>query len=265
MREPLSILGAPVATLKLTSDKPVAQVSCRLSEVRNDGQVTLVSYGLLNLTHDDSHETVTPLARGKKISARVQLNHCAYRFAVGSRIRLAVATGQWPIAWPAPERATLNLITGESMLTLPVRDDCVEDNNLPGLPPAEQSEQNPVTVLRESSPVVSIEEDLETGWQVIFYTEDEGTERFENHGWIHGHQLHRHFEIHPYDPTSAKAEFSANDIYGREHHLDVEIHSFLRMSSDAANFFIEASLEALENGTCVFKRNWNRKIWRDNV
>ena len=50
-----------MVTLEVASDRPVAQVSARLSEVRADGAVALVSYGILNLTHDETHERVTPL------------------------------------------------------------------------------------------------------------------------------------------------------------------------------------------------------------
>ena len=45
-------LRQPCIELELEVDKPTAFVCVRLCEVQPDGASTLVSYGLLNLTHD---------------------------------------------------------------------------------------------------------------------------------------------------------------------------------------------------------------------
>ena len=52
----LEILGAPVLQLRLSSDKPNAFIVARLNDVAPDGASTRVTYGLLNLTHRNSHE-----------------------------------------------------------------------------------------------------------------------------------------------------------------------------------------------------------------
>ncbi len=52
----IPVLGAPHLQLQVASDAPVAQLAVRLCDVAPDGQVTRVSYQLLNLTHRDSHE-----------------------------------------------------------------------------------------------------------------------------------------------------------------------------------------------------------------
>ena len=65
LTERLEILGAPVVELLIASDRPVAQLAARLSDVMPDGAATRVTYGLLNLTHRDSHETPTPLVPGQ--------------------------------------------------------------------------------------------------------------------------------------------------------------------------------------------------------
>ncbi|MBN9333508.1 CocE/NonD family hydrolase, partial [Devosia sp.] len=85
--ESFDVLGAPVLKLRLASDKPVAQVSVRLSDVRPDGTVTRVSYQVLNLTHRDSHEQPEALVPGQFYDVSVKLNDCGHRFAAGHAIR----------------------------------------------------------------------------------------------------------------------------------------------------------------------------------
>ena len=53
----LEIFGAAVVTLDLASDKPSAMIAARLEDVAPDGSSTLVTYGLLNLTHRDEPRT----------------------------------------------------------------------------------------------------------------------------------------------------------------------------------------------------------------
>ena len=181
LAEPLAFFGTPVVTLEVASDRPVAQVSARLSEVRADGAVALVSFGILNLTHDEAHERVTPLVPGAPVAVRLRLNDNAHRFAAGSRIRVAVATGLWPIAWPAPEPVTLTVTTGRSTLTLPVRPDRAEDAALRELPPAACTPLAPRTALRPAAPVVArMEEDLATGELAFVHVEDGGTTRLDD-------------------------------------------------------------------------------------
>jgi putative CocE/NonD family hydrolase len=121
LAEAVEILGAPELLLDLAVDAPVAQVAVRLCDVAPDGRSTRVSYGVLNLTHRDGHEAPAALEPGKRYPVRLKLNDCGHRFPAGHRIRIAVASGYWPIVWPAPTAATLTLRAGASHLDLPVR------------------------------------------------------------------------------------------------------------------------------------------------
>src|SRR3546814_11990778 len=91
-----------------------ALVAVRLNDVAPDGSSLRVSYGLLNLTHRDSHETPTPLEPGRRYKVRVKLNDIAHAFPAGHRIRVAVSHAYWPIAWPSTEPVALTLHTGVS-------------------------------------------------------------------------------------------------------------------------------------------------------
>ena len=266
LAEPLAFFGAPVVTLEVASDRPTAQVSVRLSEVRADGAVALVSFGLLNLTHDETHGRVTPLVPGETVTVRLQLNDNAHRFAAGSRVRVAIATGLWPIAWPAPEPVTLTVAAGRSALTLPIRPEREEDAALRELPPPASTPLAPRTVLRPAAPVVArMEEDVATGWLAFVHVEDAGRTRLDANGWTYGNVIRRRFEIHPDDPLSASVELEGEEVYGRAGELDVRIRTWMRMTSDAASFHVHARLEADEDGRCVFSRTWIEAIPRDGV
>ena len=117
----LDIAGDARLTVALQVDRPVAQIAARLVDVAPDGSATRVSYGLLNLTHRDSHEHPEPLEPGHTYTVEVPFKHVAQTFRAGHRIRLSISTSYFPIAWPAPEPVTLTILTGRSELDLPVR------------------------------------------------------------------------------------------------------------------------------------------------
>ena len=50
----------------------------------------------------------------------VELNEIAQTMPAGHRLRLAVSTSYWPIAWPSPELATVTIDPARSSIELPV-------------------------------------------------------------------------------------------------------------------------------------------------
>ena len=102
LSERLEILGFPEVVLTLAGSRPSALVAVRLCDVAADGASLLVTLGLLNLTHRDSHEHPAPLEPGRSYDVTVRLNAIAHAFQPGRRIRVAVSPTYWPIAWPSP-------------------------------------------------------------------------------------------------------------------------------------------------------------------
>ncbi len=116
LSEPLELLGNPVARLTLASDRPVAMVAVRLCDVLEDGRSTLITRGLLNLTHRDGHDQVTPLVPGEPVTVDVTLKAIGQQIPAGHRLRLSVSPTYWPWAWPSPEVVTLTVATETSAL-----------------------------------------------------------------------------------------------------------------------------------------------------
>jgi uncharacterized protein len=112
------ILGQPVARLRVSADQPVAFCSVKLCDVFSDGTSALVSRGSLNLTHRDGSESPAALVPGQVYDVEVVLDACAYEFATGQRVRLAVAGVDWPNTAAPPRPVILTVHGGH--LELPV-------------------------------------------------------------------------------------------------------------------------------------------------
>jgi putative CocE/NonD family hydrolase len=262
--ERLELLGAPVAELALAVDRPVALLAARLSDVAPDGAATRVSYGLLNLTHRESHEHPTALEPGRRYRVRLQLNDLAQAFPAGHRIRLALSTAYWPIAWPAPEPVTLTLYAGASALTLPVRPPDPADDTLPPLPPVETAAPLPVTALGPSRTERVVRHDVLTGDATLEWTQDSGPHRYDDIDLtVHSVAADR-FTIRPDDPLSARAEVGWTVRLARgDWRVETRTRTVLTATRDT--FEVVAALEALEGERLFHQERWAHSIRRDLV
>jgi predicted acyl esterase len=68
----IEILGAPIVTLDVASDRPMANLVVRLCDVHPSGESLRVSYGVLNLAHHDGHERPALMAAGEHYRVRVE-------------------------------------------------------------------------------------------------------------------------------------------------------------------------------------------------
>ncbi len=207
----LEILGAPEVTLQLTSNRPDAFVAVRLNEVWPDGASTRVTYGLLNLTHRDGHDSPRALDPHEPVTVRVRLNDVAHRFERGNRIRLAVSTSYWPIVWPSPAPATLRVATAASSLELPKRPPRDEDARLPPFEPPQAAPEAPLTDLAQGGVQRDLRRDPATGETVVTVRadiddDDEPTSwRVDDIQLERGHGVIQRFSIRDDDPLSARA------------------------------------------------------------
>jgi len=259
--ERLEMLGAPVVELELCTNQPVAMVAVRLGEVAPDGSVLRVTYGLLNLTHRHGHENPEPLVPGQWQTVRVQLNDFAHAFPEGARIRLAISTSYWPIAWPPPVPVTLTVRTGTSTLRLPIRPPREEDQFLR---PFELPESAPGTThkkLRQLPMRRTIEIDLATT-EMVYTLRSDGGEfegaslaRIEEIDLDLGYTLFKRYRILEHDPLSAQTEFAQTAIMKRKQWA-IRIECRTRLSSTIDTFQFAGELEAFEGDVLVKRHDW---------
>ena len=115
------LLGVPSVRLRLSADRPVAQVAVRLCKIMPDGTSWRLAYGLLNLTHRHGHDAPVALVPGEMVEVDLPLGFIAQRLLPGESLRLAVSEGLWPLVWPSPDSPTLTLDPAGCRLMLPVR------------------------------------------------------------------------------------------------------------------------------------------------
>jgi uncharacterized protein len=264
LAEGFEILGAPIAELELGADRPNGFVVARLGDVGRDGETTLVTYGVLNLTHRASHAEPEPLEPGRRYRVRLQLNDVAHAFPPSHRIRLALSNAYWPTVWPSPEPVTLTLVTGASSLVLPVRPPRPEDADLR---PFEEPEAAPPwrrTVLVPGRSERKVERDPLRRLTTTTVVNDEGLYRLDAIDLEVGQSSVQRYSIEDDDPTSARVEIAWTVTRARgAWRIRTATRTVMTCTRDA--FLIAATLEAFEAERRVFSRTWDRSIPRDLV
>jgi hypothetical protein len=258
------ILGAPVVELELAVDRPLALIAARLCDVDAAGASARVTYGVLNLTHRESHAQPTPLEPGRRYRVQLQLNDIAYGFPAGHRVRLALSTSYWPIVWPSPAPVTLTVFTGASVLVLPIRPARAADAALPPFGEPEGVRPPAMTTIAPESGRSFWRHDPVTDTAEAISEYDSGLERFDVIGVAAGMQISERYSIVGDDPLSARASLAWTIRRERgDWRVRIEAKVELRCTVDA--FLVQQSLAAFEGETCVFEKDWQRQIPRDLV
>ncbi len=262
--EAVEILGAPVLELDVSADKANAFVAARLSDVAPDGSATRMTYGVLNLTHRDSHEFPEALEPGKTYRVRIQLNDMAQNVPAGHRIRIALSNSMWPLFWPSPEPVTVTLATGISTLTLPTRTPRDSDASLPSFGPPESARPWETITLEPGDYQRRVEHDDTTGDAAVIVVNDSGLTRDPATDWEFGSRVEQRFSITEGDPESARIEIQWSYRFQRPSEnffIRTETRSTLACTRDDWLFW--ADCEAFENERRVFAKTWDETIPRD--
>jgi putative CocE/NonD family hydrolase len=259
---PMEILGFPEVTLTVSADRPLALLVARLCDVAPTGASTLVTRGLLNLTHRESHERPTPLQQGQRYTVTVRLDAVAYALPPGHCWRVAVSPTYWPWAWPSPEPVTLSLFTGGAgRLSLPVRQPRPEDAALAPFGRAEGSALPELEVLRPEGGKTTVNRDVATGRVELAVESVEGF-RLTADGLTYEALERDTYNIVAGEPLSAAAGCERTIAIGRgEWQTRVETRSTL--SADAERFHVTNLLDAYEGPMRVFARTWTFSVPRD--
>jgi len=252
----LEIMGHPRVELTVTSSTPVAFVSAKLCDVFPDGDSALVTRGILNLTHRSSHARPEPLAPGQPVRVSIELDATSWIWEPGHRVRLDLASSDFPSSWPPPSAGRLTVDRSASALVLPVLDGPPPEPRLPEFDPGE-----PTPVMRaEELPVWKIEEDVLAKERRV--TIDHGFEGYREEAGIgvsarYGGTI----SVSTEDPGATRAEGGTTfELRFPETTVRTRSHGVLR--SDGESWHLLLELEVAEGDDVWHTRHWQRTLPR---
>jgi hypothetical protein len=264
LEQSFEILGAPSVELEIIPDKPVAMLAVRLSDIAPDNKATRISYGLLNLTHRDDSEHPQPLEPGKQYRVRIQLNHIAQHFPAGHRVRIAVSTSYWPLAWPAPESTQVKVIAGISSVFLPVRIPKPGDEKLRQFAEPEAAPALTSNMVEPEHHNWRVIRDLDTDVSTLEVINDGGIVHIKDIDLEMGRKALEWYTYQGDDFNSVRGETLWERSFKRG---NWQIRTVTRtvLTSSATDFYLRAELDAYEGDKRVYSANWDHVIPRDFV
>lgn len=259
LEEDIHVVGRPHAVLHVSSTATVMGFAVSLSEVAPDGTSHLVAKGMLNATRRDSFAEPKPLTPGEIYELDIELDTTAWRFSAGHRIRLAVASADWPNVWPTPEPGTNTVHRGgehRSRLVLPTV-------------PAEGSATppefapSPQTMARHSDrtepPTWEVGHDVLGGRSRVRIAEAHD-DRIDDTTAVR-----REYSVvadcDPADPASASAHGRHTSRITRPSFV-AESSSDVTVQATATHFDVTIELEVLVNGKLHHSRRWVESVPR---
>ncbi|MDI5983781.1 CocE/NonD family hydrolase [Halomonas sp. M4R5S39] len=262
--EAVEILGQPVVELELAADRPQAMVAVRLSDISPEGTVTLITFGLLNLSHRGGHDRPEPVVPGQRYRVTVRLNHVAQRFPAGNRIRLAVSSSYWPLAWPSPVPATLTLHCEGCRLLLPVRPARATDAELRDLGEPRAAPAPPTTLLEPAHREWTVLFNLATNEASLRVIDNDGAWRLDDLELDLGYDVSECYRYCNDDYATLSGEVVNHRSFERGD-WSVVVTTRTELTATPTHFCVHATVDAYEGGDRVFASTWNERVPRDNL
>jgi hypothetical protein len=245
--------------LHVASTASVIGFVASLSDVAPDGTSHLVAKGMLNATRRESLTDPDPLTPGEVYELELEIDTTAWRFPKDHRIRLAIASADWPNVWPTPEPATNIVYRGEgrpSRLVLPI-----VPSKGSATPPAFLP--SPKTLSRHSDrtdpPVWQVVHDVLGGRSQV-RIEEAHDERINDTTAVH-REYSLVADVHPDDPGSASARGRHTSRISRPNWV-AEGRSDVLIQASATHFHVTIELELRVNGTVHHSKSWVESVPR---
>ncbi|MFB7664218.1 CocE/NonD family hydrolase [Kitasatospora sp. NPDC056138] len=264
--EPVEILGRAGLRLRVRCDGRRGQIVARLCDVAPDGSSTLVTRGVLNLTSRRGRDRVVEWTPGGVEDVGFELAGIAHSFPPGHRIRLALSSAYWPWVWPQPWAGGFELDPGHSALVLPARHLAADAGSPPvTFEPPEQAAgpHAHVTEPLTERPERQLIRDIATGEWRLEVSPGHGGPLTYPDGLVYDEHAVEEYRILTDDPLGATTRSDWTIRLERpDLGWDITIRARSELSCDAAHFTARSHLSALEGGSVVFERDWERRFPR---
>lgn len=263
-KENKEILGHPLFHAEVSADQSEVFMAVRLCAKAPTGESTLISWGMLNLTHHQSHEHPEFLNKGERYRVSIQLDAIGQQIPKGHRLEVAVSPTYWPQAWPSPKEVTLTLHEGEhTALELPIREPQMHDEfvsfDVPEIAEVIQTE-----TIRTENRTRNMTHDMINGvWKLEDFS-DEGERLLPCNGIQYGSTNKNIYTIKENDPLSAKAQCEWELTLGRDR-WQTKLITYSEMTCDETTFYLLNTLKAYEKDEKVFEKTWKKEVPRQFV
>ncbi len=256
----LALLGGAQVALTLSVDKPEAMIAVRLCDVSPDGVSRRITYGLANLGLDDAYEAPRLLVPGAPFKAHIKLNDVGYNVPAGHRLRLAISTAYWPLAWGPPALVTATIHAGS--VTLPVRDDQLRRLPVPELGGPREPAPMPVDILvKPERGRQSLLRDIATGRAEMTVVRNLGAMHLpETNITVRG--IGREvYETVDDDPSQTRST-AVREASLERGSWTAKAATRSVLTIDGPDYVLVSEIEAYEGAEKVFNRQWTERIAR---
>ncbi len=256
----LTLLGGTEVEVLIEVDRPEAQIAVRLNDVSPDGVSRRITYGLANLALGEDRTSRRRLAPGQLFARRLKLNDVGYRVPRGHRLRLAISTGYWPLAWPSPERATVTIHRGT--LVLPARDDAAPRGPVPDLGTAREPAPMATEILvKPERGRQRVTRDVGAGITTVEVVRNLGAMRIPEVDLTIG-GLGRESYVATDDRPELTRSTAIREASITRGDWSVKVATRSVLSTAGPDFVLASDLEAFEAGHRIFARSWSERFRR---
>jgi predicted acyl esterase len=259
LKEDLHILGYPQVALHVSSSASVIGFVVSLCDVAPDGTSYLVAKGALNATRRESLSNPQPLTPGQIYKLAIPVDCTGWVFKKGHRIRLNIASADWPNLWPTPEPAINHVYRGPNHLsklllpTVPARSSATSPRFQPS---TKQVGKHTSAVNRPTWKIIRDVLTDETTVQLSFSSKQRVNDTivFEN-------ESTSKFYVDPHDPAQAGAQGRYTFCITRPQHKTASSVDVV-VQATATHFHLTIDLDVQVNDTSHFTRHWTESIPR---
>ncbi len=260
LTEEISIIGCARAVLHVASSARVMGFTANLCEVASDGTSYLVAKGMLNTSRRKSMSDPEPLEPGEVADLNILIDCTGWKFRKGHRIRLNVASADWPNVWPTPEPGTNRVHHGGKFMSrlilpvVPAKGSATPPTFLPSsvnIPPVSSA---------TAPPVWEVTEDVLTGRKRVHirnkvdYRVDERT--------VINRECTLLTEVDPADPAHVTTRgLHVSRVHRPQEVVEGSSEAIIR--STATHFHVTIDLHVRINNALHFEKRWTESIPRN--
>jgi len=247
---PLELVGISRLSVTISLRGDATLLAVRLCEVKPDGTSARVTFGLQRVKRPPQH------APGEPFQLDVPLKGVAYRFSSGCRVRVALSTAYWPMAWAEPASGGLSFWPAGAILTLPSLPPSARYR-----PPAFESPQSaqPLAheVLDAGANSRTISWDVASGAAVLISRSRRRTVRLGE--LIFGGDAEETDSILAHDAASARVTMRRSQFMQRPG-WSVRLSSVTEFFWDHGALRMNVSFEAFEGQVSVCQKSWDQRF-----